>query len=401
MKQSVINLNTRDLKKSLFRNAQFISIAETGAMGVPGEVLIITSSGKGFSYNYCTGDVNKLFNVIPALKYYGKVGRAPDDWESIYLGSGHILLIRKDTCSEFKKVVGNVEYLDDIGPVWLDTAWKVIEKQQKKDKVLRMANRAVQNAKPMTEEERIEYDAEYGYDPDEDFDDTYRSFVRYVQKYYCNTGNAKVKYMPCDVWKSGDQINLWAYWQGYQLEDIESGVDILLVGQDWGNPDMQKDVVERIRQMQSGNGKTAYADSTNPTDRMLIALFKNIGFDITKEDPGCRMFFTNYSLGYRSGSQTGGMTKTLLLEDREYFEELVSIIKPKIIICLGKLVYEAVSGEKVKDFVRQLSTGTPLVSMHGDIKVFGVPHCGARGANNVGGYEVMSKIWDEMRKQFW
>ncbi len=96
------------------------------------------------------------------------------------------------------------------------------------------------------------------------------------------------------------------------------------------------------------------------------------------------------------------MTKTLLLKDRKYFDELVSIIKPKNIICLGKLVYEVVADEKVRDFVKQLSTGTPLMAeypLNNSIKVFGVPHCGARGMNNVGSYEVMRKIWIDMKKQ--
>ena len=51
------------------------------------------------------------------------------------------------------------------------------------------------------------------------------------------TGYGKVQFQRCDTWLKGDQINLWTYWQGYQLDDIdEKGVDILLVGQDWGNP---------------------------------------------------------------------------------------------------------------------------------------------------------------------
>ena len=33
----------------------------------------------------------------------------------------------------------------------------------------------------------------------------------------------------------GNQINLWTYWQGYQIKDIDIGVDILLVGQDRRN----------------------------------------------------------------------------------------------------------------------------------------------------------------------
>ena len=28
----------------------------------------------------------------------------------------------------------------------------------------------------------------------------------------------------CSLWMKGDQINLWSYWQGYQIEDIDKGV---------------------------------------------------------------------------------------------------------------------------------------------------------------------------------
>lgn len=373
MKRHITEINNTDLKKSLFKNAQFVFFAEAGAMGEPGRVLVVTAGGSIFHGNYCMGniDVNKLFRSLPVLKYFGDTGGVPDDWKYEYLGAGNHLLIRSDVYREFKHELREVEYPEDLYPIWLDAAWSIVQKRNK---------------------EKL---------PDATKTHEYREFVRKVQKNYDNTGNARVKYEPCDIWKAGNQINLWTYWQGYQLGDVERGVDILLVGQDWGNPDRQKNVVERIRQFQNG-GQVNYADSTNPTDRMLIRLFAEIGYDITKENPGCRLFFTNYSLGYRAGSETGGMTKTLLLKDRKYFDELVSIIKPKNIICLGKLVYEVVADEKVRDFVKQLSTGTPLMAeypLNNNIKVFGVPHCGARGMNNVGGYEVMRKIWIDMKKQ--
>lgn len=37
----------------------------------------------------------------------------------------------------------------------------------------------------------------------------------------------------------------------------------------------------------------------------------------------------------RQGSEQGGMTKTLILEDEAFFHDLVMAINPKIIICLG------------------------------------------------------------------
>ena len=49
-------------------------------------------------------------------------------------------------------------------------------------------------------------------------------------------------------------------------------------------------------------------------------MFKAFGenVDIMSTDPGMRLFFTNYSLGYRNGRQSGGMTKKLMKED-EFF----------------------------------------------------------------------------------
>ena len=71
-------------------------------------------------------------------------------------------------------------------------------------------------------------------------------------------GNNKVTLSSCEVWEKGNQINLWAYWQGYKIADIDNGIDILLVGQDWGNPDKAEESVSVIRQIQSGDDKVFY-----------------------------------------------------------------------------------------------------------------------------------------------
>lgn len=48
------------------------------------------------------------------------------------------------------------------------------------------------------------------------------------------------------------------------------------------------------------------------------------------------------------------MTKGLLLEDKELFDDLVASIKPKMIICLGKLTYEVVSGVKADGVCKEI-----------------------------------------------
>ncbi len=206
-------------------------------------------------------------------------------------------------------------------------------------------------------------------------------------------------YVSCEVWEKGDQINLWTYWQGYQLKDIdEKGVDILLVGQDWGNPDNNKNAIEQIKRIQ--NGENTFYDATiSRTDKVLTEMFRCIGCDITNKDPGKRLFFTNYSLGYREGSETGGMTKSLMKMDKELFEDLVTAIRPKVIICLGRITYEMVSGKTANGFVDQLRKGSPFKALYPnkpDITVYGVAHCGSRGVQNVKGIDNMKAAWEEI-----
>lgn len=217
-----------------------------------------------------------------------------------------------------------------------------------------------------------------------------------------------IKYVPCKTWLEGNQINLWTYWQGYQLKDIDrKGVDILLVGQDWGNPCTEKNqlVCKRIEEIQTGNKAAFYDETASTTDKNLVELFKAFGehVDIRKKDPGMRLFFTNYSLGYRTGNQSGGMTKTLMKMDKEYFDELVLTIKPKIIICLGKYTYEMVAGVAARNFTKELQDGVPFKAMfplNPKIPVYGVPHCGSWGQKNVGGMEKMREIWHHIAKEY-
>ncbi len=210
-------------------------------------------------------------------------------------------------------------------------------------------------------------------------------------------GNKIIHYRLCNEWLLGDQINLWSYWQGYQIKDIDNGVDILLVGQDWGNPDAATGVMQRIRNIQSGMDDFYYTDAS-PTDRTLKELFQCLGCDISKSDTVKRLFFTNYSLGYRCGSETGGMTKSLMKMDDELFRDLVAAIKPKVIICLGKITYESVTGSNTVGFLKKLRNGIPfksfIISDEKQIPVYGVAHCGARGVSNVGGKEAMIKAWN-------
>ena len=78
------------------------------------------------------------------------------------------------------------------------------------------------------------------------------------------------------------------------------------------------------------------------------------------------------------------------------FDDLVEALRPKLIICLGKITFEAVTGQKVHGFLEQLRAGKQFVSVYPgieNIKVYGVAHCGSYGSNNVGGMKNMIKAW--------
>lgn len=212
--------------------------------------------------------------------------------------------------------------------------------------------------------------------------------------------NSKIVYTDCDTWLTDkcNEINLWTYWQGHGLTDF-SDVKIMLVGQDWGSEKFETDSIRRIQEVQNNKRKNDYDENMkSQTNRNLYKLFLCLGYDIAKLDS--RLFFTNYSLGYRRDSETGNMTKALLRQDKAAFDKLVEIVQPEVIICLGKMVSEMVTGCTLKEFGKRLDQGVISSKLPADskIKVYCVGHCGSRGVGNRGGMENMEKDWNNIKE---
>ena len=117
-------------------------------------------------------------------------------------------------------------------------------------------------------------------------------------------------------------INRWNLWQG------NLDADIMVIGQDYG----QKEDGVAIE-------VCSYADSTNHTDRKLRELIE-CAFDKSIDE--MPLFFTNMANCYRKKRTSGGMHSGWLpICANKYMERLIRIIRPKIIIVLGRSAFEA------------------------------------------------------------
>ena len=56
--KNTIELCNRDLKKSIFNDIMFFSLAEGGAMGEPGGVFFFDKKGQTYHFNYVFGDAD-------------------------------------------------------------------------------------------------------------------------------------------------------------------------------------------------------------------------------------------------------------------------------------------------------------------------------------------------------
>ena len=119
-------------------------------------------------------------------------------------------------------------------------------------------------------------------------------------------------------------INRWNLWQG------NLDADIMVIGQDYGQK--EEGVAFEV---------CSYVDTTNPTDVRLKELF-NEAFRINLDSNETPLFFTNMANCYRKKRTSGGMHSGWLpICANKYMERLIRIIRPKIIIVLGRSAFEA------------------------------------------------------------
>ena len=198
------------------------------------------------------------------------------------------------------------------------------------------------------------------------------------------------------------EINLWTYWQGAGKKSAE----VMLLGQDFGTcyDEKNKDFYEYLCSSSEDNMTKSLkyivrikADPRNKTDNNLLALTKFIGEEYSASIPNNeKLFFTNMCLGYRTGEGiSGGNVSYYLKHDSVYIKELISMIRPKVVICLGADTYFSLLSsvnnegsylERVNtNFWKMLDVGEnyyDVKTKEFSYRIYGVSHAGSNGMIN-------------------
>ena len=222
----------------------------------------------------------------------------------------------------------------------------------------------------------------------------YRALIQQVRESYpahCDdAADSPVRLEWCEDCK---EINLWTYWQGRGHLDAK----ILLVGQDWGCPwNLTSNyVMENVRAMNRGEHPGYMTGNESITDKNLITLFREVGYDILSDDRHNEdLFFTNFVLGYRSRGISGGFRKAWARHDAEAFWRLVNILRPEKILCLGRNPFEGVllafQNHRLlprmgayNDFIVSEQNPIALPLENGQVlKIHALAHCGVLGTVN-------------------
>ena len=243
--------------------------------------------------------------------------------------------------------------------------------------------------------------------------DQYRNLVAKVKEKYKSytTSNDKITLGWCDLLPDEDlcrEINLWTYWQGWNYAEHTPIIKYMLLGQDFGPPDKeeQKGTIDNVRLLnEQGRAKknVMFHDGVkmdardSKTDKALIPLFEILGRPDIDKVAYDDLFFCICCLGYRKGNYSGNMTQDLMMSDEEYIRELVDIIEPENIICLGfntsiaTIRILCTKDFQCKNFSALMERKEPYV--YKKSKIFPVAHPGYWGMKNRGGEDIVKSDW--------
>lgn len=141
-KERPISITKEELTKELFTDVLFFKIAEGGAMGEPGCVVWVKSTGESYHCNYCYGDITRadLMIAFEPLKdccfgIFGMGTVVPKGWVYVNLGMGNHLLVAESVHDEFKELTKNLKRASEIYGRWYEAALKITRKEKESTKM--------------------------------------------------------------------------------------------------------------------------------------------------------------------------------------------------------------------------------------------------------------------------
>jgi len=186
-------------------------------------------------------------------------------------------------------------------------------------------------------------------------------------------------------WDS-DHIGPWSLWQG------NLDTEIIVVGQDWGD----------IRYFEKWQGRDQV--SGNPTNTNLQQLLETIGISIKKPQDKQReiIFLSNVILCLKTGGLQAKVEKEWFENcSKNFLSPLIDIIKPKIVISLGKSVSETILNLYKVPYLKsakfsKIVESSPFLLTQ-ETYLFPMYHCGAGSINRNRSFNLQKQDWKKLK----
>jgi uracil-DNA glycosylase len=193
---------------------------------------------------------------------------------------------------------------------------------------------------------------------------------------------------------SAEHLTPWSRWQS-NPEPL-----LLVVGQDWS---AQDSLMELSREKADSIARFG-ADITIPTNKNLRTLLASVGMDPGSPDAPlpARLFFYNMVLCLKSGNLASGVEKKISSNcSARFFPDVVHILRPKAIVCLGTLAFKeacralgVLKSPKLGDHLR---AGEHIILPQHGTALFGMYHCGGLGTAQRK-LEIQKNDWRRVRE---
>lgn len=135
-------IDSNTLKKEIFEGVLFFSVAEWGAMGVPGQVIVVNNKPAAFAMNQAYGDerahwrtILEMFPVLKQCRFgiFGFDSKVPEGWNYVNLGLGNHLIVADEVYEEFRRLTAHCKEEFEFYRDWQDAARRIVGLPDKGD----------------------------------------------------------------------------------------------------------------------------------------------------------------------------------------------------------------------------------------------------------------------------